>query len=69
MAKTAKAPTEFQAQVEDALVRALADGDMEPSDRIKVLAVAVRFLAVKSKLVTGEHGSAYLDDDDDLEVE
>ncbi len=66
-ATKAPAPVEtFQAQVERALVQALSMA-LEPADRIKALAVAVRYLAVKNKLVTGVHGSAY--DDDDLDVE
>ena len=61
--KPATTPS-FQNQVEEAIQAALV-APLEPADRIKVLAVAVRYLAVKAKLVTGEHGSAFDDDDDD----
>lgn len=56
----------FQAQVEAAIQAALVS-DLEPADRMKLLGVAVRYLAVKSKLVTGEHGSAFDLEDEDLD--
>lgn len=67
MSPSAASPPEtFQQQVEHALVDALSM-NLEPADRLKALAVAVRYLAVKNKLVTGLHGSAFDDDDDDPE--
>ena len=66
MAARVKATAEqsFSNRIEEAIVAALGE-DLEPADRMKLLAVAVRFLAVKAKIVTGEHGSAYLEEDDD----
>ncbi len=57
----------FSARIEEAIVQALGES-LEPADRMKLLAVAVRFLAVKAKIVTGEHGSAFLEDEEDDDV-
>lgn len=69
--KNGSAPTaaqRFEDAVEAALTREL-DGiaRMEPTEKIKLLAVATRYVAIKARLVTGEHGSGFDDPDDDLD--
>ena len=58
----------FEDAVEEALTRELnAIASMEPTEKIKLLAVATRYVAIKARLVTGEHGSGFADLDDDLD--
>ncbi len=58
----------FEEAVEAALTLELnAIASMEPTEKIKLLAVATRYVAIKARLVTGEHGSGFGDDDDDLD--
>lgn len=59
-----KKPATFEDAVEEALKDMLTK-DLEPADRIKALAVSVRWAAVKARLVTREHGSGF--DDPDLD--
>ena len=50
----------FEVSVEEALTRELKHiANMEPAERIKLLAVATRYVAIKARLVTGEHGSGF----------
>lgn len=57
----------FEKAVEEALIQALEGiGHLEPTDKIKLLAVASRYVAIRARLVTDEHGSGFgpsLDDD------
>lgn len=64
-----KGPKSFTDTVEDALMGMLKQDGLEPADRIKCLAVSVRWAAVKARLVLPEHGEGFLDDDSDSVVE
>lgn len=64
-----KKPPSFEEAVEAALIEMLGR-ELEPADRIKALAVSVRWAAVKARLVTREHGSGFDDPEiDDLTTE
>ena len=67
--KNGAAPTaaqRFEESVEQALITALNGiGLLEPGDKIKLLAVASRYVAIKARLVTSEHGSGFGDLDDE----
>jgi hypothetical protein len=53
----------FEESVERALTLELKSiANMEPAERIKLLAVATRYVAIKARLVTGEHGSGFEED-------
>lgn len=58
----------FDGEVEQALKEALTwpatDGESRER-RLKALAISVKWCAVKSKIVTTEHGSGFVDDDDE----
>ena len=55
----------FETAVERALIVALNGiGELEPGDKIKLLAVASRYVAIRARLTTGEHGSGFEDADD-----
>ena len=57
----------FEQSVERALIVALEGiAGLDPGDKIKLLAVASRYVAIRARLTTGEHGSGF-DDADDLD--
>lgn len=62
-------PQTFENAVEQALITALNGiAALEPTDKIKLLAVASRYVAIRSRLQTEEHGSGFADlDNDDLD--
>lgn len=62
-------PQTFESAVERALITALNGiSALEPTDKIKLLGVASRYVAIRARLTTAEHGSAFLDDpDEDLD--
>lgn len=52
----------FETAVEEALIEALEGiSGLEPSDKIKLLAVASRYVAIRARLTTEEHGSGFDD--------
>jgi len=58
----------FEEAVESALITALNGiAALEPTDKIKLLAVASRYVAIRARLTTSEHGVGFLEDDDDLD--
>ena len=59
-----KKPETFEQSVERALIVALEGiGGLEPADKIKLLAVASRYVAIRARLTTADHGSGFEDPD------
>jgi hypothetical protein len=55
-------PKSFEERIERAIAKML-QLELEPKDRIQLLAVAVRWAAVKGRIILPEHGSGFEDPD------